>query len=210
MSQPLFITIDHRERGSSYISFLSSHPDVSVSFMHLKIGDIQTHTLTIERKSYTDLLLSLRDGRLFGQLRELKHSTQRHLLLIEGREPIPDKLKGVLTRITAGWQIPVILAKDPKESAEMLLLVAKQESCGVAGPPKARPRRSSYKNLSNSHKMLMQIPSFGFTKADLLLREFSSLKNIALVTEESLIKVKGIGKKHALLLRRTFDEEFPH
>ena len=78
----------------------------------LPSGDLLVNDLGIERKLVPDLFLTLNEGRLFQQLRKLKKTYRRHLLLIEGGSHSSklwnERLLGLMTRLMAGWQIPII------------------------------------------------------------------------------------------------------
>ena len=65
------ITVDFRERASGLLELIREH-DVFVEVKPLLFGDyIINDSITIERKTARDFLISIIDGRLFTQLSNL-------------------------------------------------------------------------------------------------------------------------------------------
>jgi len=66
------ITVDYRERASGLLELIREH-DALVEVKPLPFGDyIINDSITIERKTARDFLISIIDGRLFTQLSNLK------------------------------------------------------------------------------------------------------------------------------------------
>ncbi|MBN1868507.1 nuclease [Candidatus Sumerlaeota bacterium] len=66
------IIADHREASAPAVSVLRTIADVDVSMGHLRAGDcLVDRRLLFERKRLTDLAESIKDGRLFRQVRAL-------------------------------------------------------------------------------------------------------------------------------------------
>jgi ERCC4-type nuclease len=84
-SMKSIVQIDSTELGARYIEFLQASDELEVRFECLQAGDVLINGLGIERKTVDDLFMTLEEGRLFKQLRKLKFSFSRQLLLIEGR-----------------------------------------------------------------------------------------------------------------------------
>jgi len=62
------IVMDHREINESLKKALLSEPDVSLEIGTLKTGDFFINNfLLIERKTFKDLVASIKDGRIFQQ-----------------------------------------------------------------------------------------------------------------------------------------------
>ena len=80
----LRIIADHRETESGLIQLLKDK-NVLVEVRKVLYGDyIINKTLTIERKTARDFLISIIDGRLFTQLSNLKKFCIKPILLVEG------------------------------------------------------------------------------------------------------------------------------
>ena len=76
------ITVDYREKASGLIDLLQKE-DISLNVKKIPYGDyIIGNSITIERKTAKDLLISIIDGRLFRQLSNLKKHCINPILLI--------------------------------------------------------------------------------------------------------------------------------
>lgn len=174
-------------------------------FRQLTAGDVLINGLAIERKTVEDFFLTLKEGRLFTQLRDLKRTYRRQLLLIEGtglrihldNEPF----FGVYTRLAAGWQIPILHTHGPEQTAECILRICHQDAVAPAGPIRARPRNPAYEIHSVTMRILLEIPGIGPSHVVALLEYFNTLDRIFTATEKDLRKVRGIGKARAKAIR---------
>ena len=78
------IIVDNRERKSG-ISEELSDLDVNFEFSQLELGDfILSDDCVVERKTISDFLSSLVDGRLFSQAKNLKDHFDKVLYILEG------------------------------------------------------------------------------------------------------------------------------
>ena len=78
--EDLRIIIDERERKSG-IPKLLQKIGINVEVKRLPLGDyIVSHETVVERKSVSDFISSIFDGRLFDQCNRLKEHFQFHLL----------------------------------------------------------------------------------------------------------------------------------
>lgn len=193
------IIIDSRERDAEYVDWLRSDQEVQIKL--LESADIIVHDLAIERKTIPDFFSTLREGRLFKQLREMKYRFPRQLLVIEGRgmrlhldnEP----LMALYIRICAGWQIPILHTRDGRHTADVIVQIANQDVRAPAGPMRPRPRNPAYAIKEPSLRMLTEIPGIGPKRAVALIAHFSTISAIMSASESELRKVPGIGRAHA-------------
>jgi Fanconi anemia group M protein len=193
------IIIDSRERDAEYVDWLRSDHEVQIRL--LESADIIVHDLAIERKTIPDFFSTLREGRLFKQLREMKRRFRRQLLMIEGRgmrlhldnEP----LMALYIRICAGWQIPIIHTRDGRHTADVIVKIANQDVRAPAGPMRPRPRNPAYAIKEPALRMLTAIPGIGPKRAVALITHFRTISDIMSASESELRKVHGIGRAHA-------------
>jgi len=126
------ITLDHREASSTLGAYLRSR-GATVHFSHLNEGDIRiSERILIERKTARDLVNSLTDGRLLSQCRRLIASSSRPMLLIEvgevhGQFVHPNAVHGALAHVSLDLGIPVMMTKNPEETAHFIIAAAKRE-----------------------------------------------------------------------------------
>ena len=193
------ILIDCRERGAEYIEHLQTTLPVEAKF--LDAGDIVVHDLGIERKTISDFFMTLEEGNLFTQLRQLKRSFIRQLLLIEGRgmrfhlDNYP--LMALYIRICAGWQIPILHTRDGEHTASVIRQIAFQDLRESAGPMRSRPRNPAYKIKEPALRIVTSIPGIGIKRAQALIEHFDNVSAILGATEPQLLHVPGIGPTHA-------------
>lgn len=84
---PTHIRIDIQEERSGIPALLADMPQVKAESVQLEVGDYDVGgdpRRVIERKSASDLVLSIEDGRLFEQLNALLKSSFAPILLLEG------------------------------------------------------------------------------------------------------------------------------
>ncbi|MEA3560006.1 MAG: DEAD/DEAH box helicase [Candidatus Thermoplasmatota archaeon] len=201
-AEDLSIIVDQREMPSSVVEELI-RADIKIRPGPLDQGDyIISDRVAIERKTAQDLSDSLVDGRLFKQIRELREKFERPILLIEGdniferRNITKNSLLGALASINIDYNIPVMFTRDPKETAEYMIIALKRES------EKGRSTRST-PNIKGDDLRSIQVrtlsglPGVSMITAERLIDHFGSLEKVILSTEDELIRVEGIGKKKA-------------
>ena len=124
---------DYREKGSPVMKELIEQ-GVGLELKQLGIADYQiSDRVVVEYKLVQDFVDSLLDGRLLAQLKELKQYP-RPVLLIEGEQDIysvrkvhPNAIRGMLATIAVSYNIPILWARTPKESAGLLMALAKSD-----------------------------------------------------------------------------------
>src|SRR3990167_10158373 len=82
LKEKIKIIVDYREKNSLVASYLINL-GFDVEFKELKIGDYVVKDTIIERKTISDFISSMINGRLLKQLEELKQFENK-LLIIEG------------------------------------------------------------------------------------------------------------------------------
>ena len=206
------IRIDYREKASGLIDLLQE-TEIILEVGQVPYGDyIVNDSITIERKTARDFLISIIDGRLFNQLSKLKKHCPRPLLLIEGNPYETDlafdplAIKGALLSAQAIWYVPVIFSSSKEETRDILLMLGRQEENG----PDVVPLRGGYrpKRMKSRQLYLLQgFPQVGPTMAKRLLEHFGSITKIMNATIRELMRVEGIGQVSAKAIREILDEE---
>ena len=205
------IIADNRERQSGIPDLLLSK-EADLSFSQLYAGDyIINESIIIERKTKTDFVQSIINGRLFEQCAKLRKTGMLPLIIVEGN-PFktnhnikPESIKGALLSVTVSWQIPVIRSSGKEDTADMIIMAARQDS----SPPQFI-RKTSYKPKvwqNNKHYFIRNLPGVGAKLATTLLEHFGTIENIVLANVSDLMEVEGIGKKKANRLYTFFREK---
>ena len=207
------IRVDFREKASGIIELLQLE-EVTLEIGQIRYGDyIINETITIERKTARDFLISIIDGRLFNQLSNLKKNCINPLLLIEGNpfetdlQFDPLAIKGALVSTQAMWYIPTVSSESIHETKNIFLMIGRQEESSSDVVPLRggyRPKRLKSRQLY----ILQGLPQVGPTVARRLLNHFGSVSKMMQASIEELMRVEGIGKDSAKKIRDVLDAEW--
>ncbi|MBW2609731.1 MAG: hypothetical protein JRC68_05240 [Deltaproteobacteria bacterium] len=200
------IIIDYREKTSGLIEFLEKE-NITIEVRKIFYGDyIINHSITVERKTATDFLKSIIDGRLFTQISNLKKNCENPILLIEGNPYKtdhnfdPNAIRGALISVQTIWYTPIVYSRSKEDTRDILLLIGKQDEKYMDVVPLRggyRPKRLKSKQLY----LLQGLPKVGPTIAKRLLEHFSTVSNVMNASVEELMKVGGIGNNSAEKIR---------
>ena len=207
-SPPVRVVVDDRERGCAAVLALAAMPEVACEFRRLDLGDYRVDgCLLVERKTLTDLVASITDGRLFRQAYALATHEARPLLILEGTAAeIADcgmrreAIQGALVTVTVVWGVPVLRALDGAESARLMLYAARQlrrAATGMVFRPGRRPRGRKRAQL----RVLLGLPGIGKTRAERLLDAFGTVEAVMTAGAKALTDVAGIGADTAAGIR---------
>ena len=187
------IIIDNREKNSLIPSILLSL-NFQIEFKQLPIADYLINETAIERKTISDLKSSIINKRIFSQLLEIKQYP-KHFLLVEGlQEELynnsvlhQNAVRGFLLSAILEHQVPIIFAKDEKETAAYISVLANKKDKEFS----MRPSKISLNKEEQIQFILEGFPHVGPIKAKSLLQKFKSLKNIINASEEDLQPILG-------------------
>src|SRR5207253_735128 len=139
---PIHIRIDTQEQRSGIPDLLAAMPQVHIEVIPLRTGDYDVGgdpRRVFERKTGSDFLGSLAQGRLFAQLTALRKSRFAPILLLEGdplrvshSEMRPESIRGALAYITAILRVPILPSSGPTESPH--LVYAAPRRCQLGHP----------------------------------------------------------------------------
>lgn len=190
-----------------------NNEDFIIEVKKVPYGDyIINNSITIERKTAKDFLISIIDGRLFNQLSNLKKYSTNPILLIEGN---PYKtglnfenmaIKGALISTQAIWYIPVIFSRSKEDTVDIFMMISRQdESHSDVVPLRGgyRPKRLKSKQLY----LLQGLPQVGPMLAKRLIEHFKSVSKIMNASIEELTEVEGIGMVSAEKIREVLNTE---
>lgn len=193
------IRVDYREKPSGILEVLGTY-DVEIKVASLSVGDyIINDFATIERKTAHDFLVSIVDGRLFTQASKMRRYSQNPILLIEGNlfetdlDFDPRAIKGSLISICAIWRIPTLFSDSIEQTAEMLIMLGKQErkyTSSLSFRKGYRPKKLRSRQLF----FLQGLPLVGPRMATRFLQHFGSVEGVMEASADELLKVEGVGK----------------
>ncbi len=196
------IQADYREKSSLIIPELVSL-GVDSDIKELKVADYIVAGVAIERKTVSDFINSMKNGRLVSQLEELKQYESR-LLIVEGideqdlysdnmpEENIgmhPNSVRGFLLSILLNYKTPIVFTKNYEDTARFISVLAKKK-------PREAPLNVTKKFHDKKEQMqyiLEGFPGIGPKTAKKLLKKFKTIREIMNLPEEELRK--ELGKK---------------
>lgn len=208
-----YIYVDSRELASSIPRELINYGIISKP-KKLPVGDyIIGENIGIERKSVSDFLQSIVDGRLLDQAIRMKKTFKKPLIIIEGeglytkRDIHPNAIMGALISIAIDIGVPIIFTKNEKETASLIANIVRREH-----EKDKIPQIRHEKKLGSLKEMqefiVAGLPFINLTLARRLLEKFKTVENIFTATEDELSEVRGIGKKIAQEIRKVVSSEY--
>lgn len=214
MADEIKIFIDNRETSSRIATILGKR--CLVEEKQLPVGDyLLSKRVAVERKTSSDFLSSLTDGRLFKQLEELKSNFKNPLLIIEGnglfngeRKIHPNAIRGALASITLDYGIPILTTENNLETAEMLFSIAKREQLDRRKNNSVRGKKGKRSPNEIQEYIVAGLPKIDRAKARALLKHFGSPEKVFTASKEELMQVDGIGEKLATKIRRLMQKKY--
>ena len=207
------IRVDYREKESGLIDLLKKE-SVFIEVKKVPYGDyIINESITIERKTSRDFLISIIDGRLFNQLSNLKKYCANPILLIEGNPYKTDlnfdpmAIKGTLISAEAIWYIPIIFSRSKEDTKDIFMMIGRQDESYIDVIPLRggyRPKRLKSKQLY----LLQGLPQVGPMLAKRLMEHFRAVSRIMNASIEQLTEVEGVGRVSAKKIREVLDSEY--
>ena len=187
--------------------------DIIIEVKNVLYGDyIINNSITIERKTAKDFLISIIDSRLFNQLSNLKKYCRNPILLIEGNPYKTDlnfenmAIKGALISTQAIWYIPVIFSRSKEDTKDIFMMISRQDESYTDVVPLRggyRPKKLKSKQLY----VLQGLPQVGPMLAKRLIEHFKSVSKIMNASIEELTEVEGIGMVSAEKIREVLNTE---
>ena len=222
-SAAIHIRIDTQEQRSGIPDLLAAMPQVHIEVIPLRMGDYDVGgdpCRVFERKTASDFLTSLTEGRLFAQLAALRKSRFAPILLLEG-DPLradhsqmrPESIRGALTYIAATLRVPVLPSGGPEDSAHLVYAAAKQCQVGraahehtVSGPATGRRRTSL---PEQQLQIVLSLPGVGVATARAVCARFGSLHELLNADAATLATIPGVGPARAAALERLLHSALP-
>ena len=208
VGSPVPVLYDHREERSGIPGRLRA-AGVALEPQQLAVGDyVISDRLAVERKSLTDLASSIKDGRLFDQLRRLRDAYPQAVLLIEAAGD--SGMSSASRRGALAWAlrhgVSVMPVRDTAAGAEWIAALARQ---GSAGPTQPRGHGRKPKDPDRLAEVVVAgAPGVSITLARELLRHFGSIAALAAAAPGDFKRVRGIGDKRAVALAGLFHHRY--
>jgi DNA excision repair protein ERCC-4 len=207
------IEVDDRESGGPVLPSLRQCTDFRATVMRLPLGDYRVDgRFLFERKTLTDLVAAIKDGRLFRQALKLSATTMQPVIILEGtgRELVGSSMRweaiqGALVTVSLFCGVPLLRTRTPEETVRTMLFAARQGRTFASGALPRRGRRPRGKRARQLY-VLQGFPGIGPERAHRLLERFGSVEAITRAGAEDLCSVPGIGERIAGALRWSVEE----
>lgn len=206
----LRIVVDERERKSGIPDLLRA-VGINLEIKTLPIGDyIVAPETIVERKSVSDLISSIFDGRLFDQCNRLKEHFTHPIILMEGNveeiEQIvenPLVFYGALSAVAIDFKIPIIPTPSATHTAKMLVSMCSRKDT-LRGPFLKKIKKSDdvYRQQLS---VLCSLPGIGEKLATRMLSKFGSPTKTLNASLADLAKIEGLGEARAKKIKQMLD-----
>ena len=211
----LRIVVDEREKKSGIPGLLKGI-GINLEIKTLPIGDyIVAPETIVERKTISDLVSSVFDGRLFDQCNRLKEHYKFPILLIEGNIDEIEELTenslvfyGAISSIAIDFKIPVIPTPNAYHTSKLLISMCSRKDT-TSGPFIKKIRKSN--NLQTQQlSVLCSLPGIGEKTAIRMLEKFGTPLNVLCSSVTDLSKVSGLGEARAKSIRKILKAQSKH
>ncbi len=208
----LRVIVDARERNQELRGALEAR-GIEIDEKTIHVGDyVISDRVCIERKTVSDFESSLMNGRLLDQVKRLKEHYSLPIIIVEGN---PDEfhlgkniITGAMVALYVDNGIEVIMSREPKETAEIIAVIAKHEQNGNMREPSLKGGRKAYSTANYQEYIVANLPGIGPKLARSLLKHFKTIKEIANAKTEELMAVEKIGEKKALMVHDVINERY--
>jgi len=201
------IYVDERERSSEVPKILAAR-GASIVFKVLEVGDyVVSERVGIERKSASDFIRSIVDGRLFDQASRLKKAFEKPVIVVEGSVSRALRFSKIHRNAVLGAQlalsidmgISLVFARGPEETADIVLLIARREQEKRGGVRALSPRAPRLSSVEERQLYVLQsLPHVGPKIARKILEMYGSIRNFFCnATLRDLASIEGLGEKRA-------------
>ncbi len=210
----VIVYMDNREDRSLDQYF--SQYDCSLQRKMLVCGDfLVSDRVCIERKTISDFIQSIVDGRLFQQLKLMKDNFEKPLLIIEGSDHgtlyerlHPNTIRGALAAISLDMGMPIIWTNDFADTVGMVYWIARREQLQLKREVPIRIKQKAKTPKEQQEFLVAGLPDISVIRAKSLLKHLKTPLAIFNASEKELQEVDGIGKKIAKNIRKILEKQY--
>ena len=211
----LRIVVDEREKKSGIPDLLKG-TGINLEIKTLPVGDyIVAPETIVERKTISDLVSSVFDGRLFDQCNRLKEYYQFPILLIEGNIDEIEELTenplvfyGAISSIALDFKISVIHTPNASHTAKLLMSMCSRKDASKG--PFIKKIRKSNDIQKQQLSILCSLPGVGEKTAIRMLEKFGTPLSVLSSSTIELSKVGGLGEARAKNIKKVLQAQSKH
>ena len=211
----LRIVVDEREKKSGIPDLLKG-TGINLEIKTLPVGDyIVAPETVVERKTISDLISSIFDGRLFDQCNRMKEHYQFPILIIEGDINEIEELTenpfvfyGAISSIAIDFKIPVIPTPNASHTSKLLMSMCSRKDASKG--PFIKKIRKSNDLQTQQLSMLCSLPGVGEKTAIRMLEKFGTPLSVLNSSITELSKVSGFGEARAKNIKKILRARSKH
>ena len=211
----LRIVVDEREKKSGIPDLLKGI-GINLEIKTLPVGDyIVAPETVVERKTISDLISSIFDGRLFDQCNRMKEHYQFPILIIEGDINEIEELTenpfvfyGAISSIAIDFKIPVIPTPNASHTSKLLISMCSRKD--TAKGPFIKKIRKSNDLQKQQLSMLCSLPGVGEKTAVRMLEKFGTPMNVLNSSIVELSKIDGLSEIRAKNIKKVLQSQNKH
>lgn len=191
---------------------------IQIRFANLKMGDfLISNTTAVERKDSREFIQSIEDKSIFRQLIDFKRAFANPLYVIEGQDIYDNKtvnatkIRSAISYVTILNHVPIIFTQDPKDTAEYIYMISRQEQHGLTFNPLEEKKKQKFSEEAEAQLAVVEhLPDIGTAIAMSLLKQFGTLRGVFSASKSELVSVDGIGEKRAEKIVRFLERLYDH
>ena len=206
----IVIFADYREKET--IEHLKKM-DIILTETNLEVGDfvLSDSRVVIERKTHSDFVSSIIDGRLFEQAKTMKDNFSNPVIIIEGssnRYINENALRAAIASLITKFNISLLNTKNSFDTAKTIYWVAKKEQEEDKHSVSIKVGKKPKETHKLQEQIVSSLPNINSVISKRLLEHFGTVEKVFSADEKELRKVKGVGKKLANRIRKILSEKY--
>jgi Fanconi anemia group M protein len=206
----IVIFADYREKET--IEHLKKM-DIILTETNLEVGDfvLSDSRVVIERKTHSDFVSSIIDGRLFEQAKTMKDNFSNPVIIIEGssnRYINENALRAAIASLITKFNISLLNTKNSLDTAKTIYWVAKKEQEEDKHSVSIKVGKKPKETHKLQEQIVSSLPNINSVISKRLLEHFGTVEKVFSADEKELRKVKGVGKKLANRIRKILSEKY--
>jgi DNA excision repair protein ERCC-4 len=209
------VIADERERQSGVPDRLSKL-DVRVYYTRLAVGDyVVNPEIAAERKSVSDFVSSVYDGRLFAQASALSSSYRKPYIIVEGDVTEVSKLVknlasyyGAIANVTLAYDLRLMHTANADETALAIAALVKNSRARPIPPGLLQAPPKSKDEAQQQLYFISSLPGVGVKLAKRMLGRYGTPRRVVSLTEAQFSMVPGVGAKRASKIAHVLDTKY--
>jgi DNA excision repair protein ERCC-4 len=209
------VIVDERERQSGVPDRLS-RLDVRVYYTRLAVGDyVVNPEIAAERKSISDFVSSVYDGRLFAQASALSSSYRKPYIIVEGDvNQVGSMVKnlasyyGAIASVTLAYDLRLMHTANADETALAIAALVKNSRARPMPPGLVQPPPKSKDEAQQQLYFVSSLPGVGMKLAKRMLGRYGTPRRVVSLTEAQFSMIPGVGAKRASKIAHVLDTKY--